>query len=108
MAHPPQATEENTANYNEGLKTYNRDDKGTYMYGKKEVWYLNSVESKTMVAVFYLDKERKDAFAAKGENGGLNKSKALRSLKRIDLYSKADIAKKPRRCTPDKECSFCL
>ena len=39
------------ANYNEGFKTYSRDDKGTYLYGKKEVWYTHSIESKTMIAL---------------------------------------------------------
>lgn len=83
----------NTANYNEGLKTYDRDDKGTYLYGKKEMWYLNSVESKTMIAVFKIANDRQDAYAVNGENGGINSSKATRRLERIDLYVKADLIK---------------
>lgn len=86
--------QKDTANYNEGFKTYNRDDKATYLYGEKEIWYLNSIESKTMIAVFHLVNDRQDTYAVNGENGGLNTSKATRRLDRIDLYVKADIIKK--------------
>lgn len=79
------------ANYNPGLKTYNRDDKASISYGKKEIWYLNSVESKTMIAVFRTMDDRQDTYAANGVNGGLNTSKGTRRLQRIDLYVKADI-----------------
>jgi len=85
--------QKNKANYNEGLKTYDRDDKGTYLYGQKEMWYLNSVESKTMVAVFRLANDRKDAFAAEDENGDADLAKSSRRLDRIDLYVKADLIK---------------
>lgn len=81
------------ANYNEGFKSYSRDDKATYLYGKKEVWYTHSIESKTMVALFKISADRKDAYAAAGESGGINKNKALRKLDRIELYSKADLIK---------------
>ena len=57
---------EDSANYNEGLKTYNRDDKATYLYGKKEMWYLNSIESKTMIAVFRVASDRLDAYSGQG------------------------------------------
>lgn len=83
----------NKANYNEGFKTYSRDDKGTYLYGKKEIWYLNSIESKTMVAVFKVASDRQDVYSVAGENGGLNTTKPLRRLKEIDLYAKADLIK---------------
>src|SRR5690606_37725645 len=75
----------NNAQYNEGLKTYSRDDKASYFFGKKEVWYTHSIESKTMVAVFKLSDDRKDAYAVSGENGGLNSNKALRKLDKIEL-----------------------
>lgn len=84
---------ENNANYNEGLKTYNQDDKATYLYGEKEIWYLNSIESKTMIAVFRITNNRLDAYSVKGENGGLNTGKSTRRLDSIHLYVKADIIK---------------
>lgn len=94
------------ANYNEGLKSYNRDDKGTYLYGKKEVWYLNSVESKTMMAVFSIKNDRKDIYSVNGENGGLNTAKSLRRLEKIDLYTKADLTKHGLKAKPIKTVHF--
>jgi hypothetical protein len=41
--------------YNQGLKTDYRDDKGNYVYGEKELWYLHSIESKTMIATFEVE-----------------------------------------------------
>ena len=96
----------NLANYNEGLKSYNRDDKATYMYGQKEVWYLNSIESKTMIAVFRLSSDRKDDYPVLGENGGVDSLKPLRKLDRIDLYSKADLIKNGNRARPVKTVHF--
>lgn len=85
--------ERGKANYNEGFKTYDRDDKATYLYGKKEMWYLNSIESKTMIAVFRILGDRQDAWSATDENGGLEESQKARRLVRIDLYVKADLVK---------------
>ncbi len=96
----------NVANYNEGLKTYSRDDKGTYMYGKKEVWYLNSIESKTMIAVFKISGDRLDDVAVLGENGGLDSSKPLRKLDEIDLYAKADLVTNGANAKPIKSVHF--
>lgn len=98
--------QENMANYNEGLKTYSRDDKGTYLYGKKEVWYLNSIESKTMIAVFKIKDDRLDSRAVKGENGGYNHSKGLRRLDEIDLYTKADLIANGDKAKPVKAVHF--
>lgn len=86
---------EDTAFYNEGLKTDSRDDRGSYTYGEREVWYLNSVESKTMMATFVLETDsiRQDAYGVGTENGRIDDSKRLYRLKQINLYSKADLLK---------------
>jgi hypothetical protein len=96
----------NKASYNEGFKTYSRDDKASYFFGKKEVWYVHSVESKTMIALFKLSGDRKDAVAAAGKDGGYNFSKPLRKLDRIELYSKSDLAKYGTRARPVKTVYF--
>lgn len=96
----------NMANSNEGLKTYNRDDKGSYIYGKKEVWYLNSIESKTMIAVFRIARDRKDIYSVAGENGGLDTLKKLARLTQIDLYTKADLVKRGTQARPVKTVHF--
>lgn len=86
-----------SASYNEGFKTDNRDEKGSYSYGSKEIWYLNSLESKTMMATFVLetniDSLRKDVYGVIDENGGADTSQKLYRLKEINLYSKADFIK---------------
>ncbi len=95
------------ANYNEGLRTDNSDDKGSYVYGEKEIWYMNSIESKTMLATFVLDTDtRKDAFSAAGENGGRDAAMGLKRLKEINLYSKADYYKNPAKARPIKTVKF--
>lgn len=102
---------QNSATYNEGLKTDNSDDKGSYIYGQKEIWYLHSIESKSMIATFTLNDPRKgelreDAYGAKGENGGTDQQQPLRYLKQIDLYSKSDYIKNHGAAKPVKTVHF--
>ena len=80
-----------SANYSEGLKTDKRDDKAHYISGKKEMWYLHSIESKTMIATFTL--EDRDDLLEISEGGSKMKRGKARRLKQIDLYSKADFLK---------------
>lgn len=102
---------QNSATYNEGLKTDNSDDKGSYIYGQKEIWYLHSLESKSMIATFTLNDPQKgelreDAYGAKDENGGADLQQPLRYLKQIDLYSKADYIKNHDAAKPVKTVHF--
>lgn len=102
---------ENKAAYNEALKTDKSDDKGSYIYGEKEIWYLNSLESKSMIATFTLsdpvkNEIREDAYGVKSENGGLDTQQSLRYLKQIDLYSKADFIKNKENARPIKTVHF--
>lgn len=96
------------ASYNEGLKTDKNDDKGNYVYGEKEVWYVNSIESKSMIALFILDDGyREDDISVNDENGGQAPSNyALKRLKQIKLYSKSDYYKDPSRAKPIKTVNF--
>jgi hypothetical protein len=80
------------ANYNEGLLTDKKDDKVNYAYGEREQWYLHSIESKTMLALFVLE-DRDDALGVNNSDGSLNSSFKLKKLKEIRLYSKADLYK---------------
>ncbi|HTN06459.1 hypothetical protein [Agriterribacter sp.] len=98
--------DQNKVNYNEGLKTYSRDDKGTYMYGEKEVWYLNSIVSKTMIAAFTISSKREDNLGVLNENGGIDANQKLRRLERIDLYSRADLVKYGGGARPVKSVHF--
>lgn len=81
------------ANFNAGNRTEVKDDKGIVSYGERESWYLHSIESKTMIALFMVS----DRFDGKGvidKDGGINGSdNSLKKLDEIRLYSKADLKK---------------
>jgi hypothetical protein len=94
----------NKANYNEGLKSYPRDDKANYIYGKKEQWYLHAIESKTMIATFTLD-SRQDMLEIDEAGDKMNNGRAF-CLKQIDLYSKADYLAHGPGATPIKTVHF--
>jgi hypothetical protein len=78
------------ANYNEGMLSDRLDDKASYSYGKRESWYLHSIESKTMVALF-ITENRDDALGVSTATGTVNSSSRLKRLKEIRLFSKADV-----------------
>lgn len=92
--------EENKAKVNEGLKSDPYDNKASYSYGEKEVYYLHSIESKNFIAKFILNELtgpdahiRNDGYGVTDEDGGLDATQSLRRLERIELYSKEDLAK---------------
>jgi len=102
--------QENNAYYNEGLKTDEKDDKASFVYGEKDLWYVKAVETKNYIAVFKMGK-RKDGNAAKGRNGGVESSdaNAMLCLEKITLYSKPDYQKHINdltQATPLQEVSF--
>jgi len=86
----------NVASYNEGLKTDNVDQKGSYIYGVKENKYLSKIETKTHVA--FIDVVRRnDGYGVKDENGGgsarqnnFDTSNQTWCIKSIRLYSKPE------------------
>jgi hypothetical protein len=99
---------ERSAHFSEGLRTKHKDNKANITYGEREVWYLNAIESKAMVAIFKTG-DRLDAKGVKGEmNGNVNTlEKANKRLDRIDLYTKAEIkAKGIALATPLKTVHF--
>ncbi|RYY71839.1 MAG: hypothetical protein EOO13_01690, partial [Chitinophagaceae bacterium] len=97
-----------TASYSSGLKTDEKDDKAHYVYGEREQWYLYSVESKNMVARFYVKSDRKDGRSVLDENGELDAdaSKGMKRLEKISLYSKGDLNKFGDNAKPVKTIRF--
>jgi len=93
-----------SANYNEGLRSYNRDDKANYIYGTKELWYLHTIESKTMIATFKLQ-PRSDLLEI-DENGTKSGTGKAMCLKEINLYSKADFMQHDTNAIPIKTVHF--
>ena len=90
--------------YNEGLQTDNRDDKVSYIYGEKELWYLNSIESKTMIAVFTV--ENRDDLKSMQEDGTLENTSYAKRLKEINLYTRADFETLGDQAKPVKTVHF--
>jgi hypothetical protein len=81
----------NMASYDEGLKTHPSDQKGSYLYGEKQLSYLNRIETKTHIAFIDLD-NRLDARGVQGENGGGgSQSSYMQNIKAIRLYSKSEV-----------------
>jgi hypothetical protein len=91
--------EENMASYSEGLKTDKKDQKGSYLYGVKEIKYIKRIETKTHVALFDFE-IRKDGYGVKGKNGGLDNSMKTYCLKSIRLYSKSTVPFYPDNNVP--------
>jgi hypothetical protein len=83
------------ASFNEGIRTEKRDNKAIISYGEREVWYLNSIESKAMIAIFRTDTRNDAKGVISPFNGRINTAEnANKKLSRIDLYTKAEIKKK--------------
>jgi len=94
----------NTANFQEGLKCKNDDDKGTYLYGEKEIVLLHSIETKNYVAEFHYS-ERYDAYDVNDNNGGIG-SQTLQKLDSISLYSIHDRRMNGENAVPLKTVHF--
>lgn len=82
---------EDSANFNAGLRSEKKDDKAMISYGIRESWYLQSVESKSMIALFYVS-NRQDAKGPSNWKGGVNGGdNFVKKLDSIALYNKADL-----------------
>lgn len=83
------------ASLNKALLADPDDDKGSIVYGEKELWYVSSIESKTKIA-YFITQDRQDALGvntsiANGDNRDLGQKQ--RCLREIRLYSKADVTR---------------
>lgn len=100
--------EANRANFNEGLKSVTGnelgDNKGSYVYGQKELWYIHSIETKNYVAKF-ITGNRSDGYGVANEHGGFSSNSKTKKLKEIQLYSKIDL-KTNTNASPIKTVHF--
>ncbi|MEO5645218.1 MAG: hypothetical protein ABIS12_17990 [Bacteroidia bacterium] len=99
--------QQDTATWNEGLRADLTDDKANYIYGNKELWYLDSIVSKNYIAIF-IKEARKDGCGVLGENGGMNTdpSKSMKLLRKISLYVLRDYHLNGVNAVPIKEVHF--
>lgn len=77
------------AHLDQGLRSDPLDDRGSFVYGEKEIWYLARAETKTHIAVFSLS-DRKDAAGAAAmlQDTPLT-GKTLKKLDHVTLYTRA-------------------
>lgn len=94
------------ANFNMGYRSVPDDDKANYTWGEKELWYVHSIESKTMVAQFITQEDREDGVGVMNENGGRDGGIRQRRLMEIRLYSKSDLFANPTGAVPIKVVHF--
>jgi hypothetical protein len=86
---PNAAATDSYANYNEGLVSDSKDNKGSYVYGEKELWYVDKIETKNYIAIFKTS-NRTDGLPVTGENGVQDTGGTkMQKLDKIELYAKA-------------------
>ena len=77
--------------FSQGASYTDEDDKASYSYGEKELWYVGRMETKTHVAIFKMS-ERKDMVEASAEMGtpdnNLSDQKVGLQLDSIMVYDK--------------------
>ncbi len=93
------------AQFEEGARPVSTDNKASYVYGEKEVWYVHSIESKNYIAEFIIDDDRKDTKEAYNEDGGVGE-RSLYRLKKINLYLKSERLRHGDNAQPIKTVHF--
>ncbi len=97
----------NEAFRNEGMKVDKNDDKASYVYGEKDLWYIDTIQTKNYIAVFKTE-PRSDGFSVIDKHGGLDNdtNNSQRLLRKISLYSKADYLANGSSAKPIQEVHF--
>ncbi|MNJ85448.1 hypothetical protein D3C87_29230 [compost metagenome] len=99
--------QENAGYANPGMRTDKTDDKASFIYGEKDLFYLYKVETKNYIAILQTS-AREDAHSAKGRHGGLvsDTVNAMRKLNSITLYSKRDYEVNNTNAVPIQKVEF--
>lgn len=82
----------NKANFQEGYEHTALDNKGNYVYGGKEIFYLDSIISRNYIAKFY-SSPRNDSRGVLNENGGMDRNQQLNKLDSIELFTYSEAIK---------------
>lgn len=99
--------EEGMGNNIENNYSNEMDDMSGYSYGTKEILYLESIETKTHVAEYYMS-ERLDGLGVVDENGGKGNDQELLKLDKIVLKSKADLNKAIKTVHFEYDYTLCV
>ncbi|MFN9799863.1 MAG: hypothetical protein ACK54P_07600, partial [Bacteroidota bacterium] len=82
----------NRASFSEGLKSDIHDDRASYTYGSKNLYYLRKIETRNYVCEFILE-DRQDGRGVNGPEGGVNQGARMKRLKEIRLYTRHEFNK---------------
>ncbi|MEM7573481.1 MAG: hypothetical protein AAF433_11295 [Bacteroidota bacterium] len=97
----------NRASFNPGNLADDQDDKASYTYGRKEMWYVHHMQSKTHRAVFYTS-TREDARSI-SETGAVEGGGTIpkaRKLDEIRIYTLSDLKQNAGDAVPLKSIRF--
>lgn len=94
----------NRAQYDEQLTSLNNDDKAHYIYGKRDVWYIDSITTKSQIAIFHTS-PRNDAYESADENGGIG-NRSLYKIDSISLYNIHDYYSLKENASPELRAHF--
>ncbi len=97
--------QKDSANFNEALRSDVFDNQANYVYGEKELWYTETIETKNYIAVFTLV-DREDGLGVLDRNGGNDATATMKALSKISLYSKVDYDLNGASAIPIKEVHF--
>lgn len=87
--------ESGKAKFQEGYYHSHEDNKGQYVFGGKEIFYLDSIITRNYVAKFY-SSPRYDALGVGSENGGIDPNQTLKKLDSIQLFTFHETAGTPK------------
>jgi len=93
------------ANHFEGFKSDASDDKANFVYGTKEIWYLNKIETKDYTASFNTS-ARRDGYEVLGPDGGVSNVQLLQKLDNVELFSNAELQALGEDAVPIKTVIF--
>lgn len=81
--------ENKIANYNACNFSLDDDNTANYVYGEKDIWYIDTIRTKDQIAVFYKS-VRDDAKEVANEDGGVG-SRSMVKLDSIKLWNLQDF-----------------
>lgn len=87
------------AHLNLGWRSDPRDDKGSFTYGVKEIWYLAQAETKTHIATFEVSERRDGRGVSQKLQDADLMGQPLYKLDKIVLYSKFASSANPIKTT---------
>ncbi len=94
-----------SAQFHKGYNSTSNDNKASFVYGEKELWYVHSIESRTKVAQFFTS-PRQDGLGVAGIDGGKQNSETVLQLDSIQILTKSELANNPTNPVPLKTVHF--